>query len=221
VSRLRHGYTNRTRRLTAGVVEKRYDGADAGDRSRCEYRCLTSLSDRLPVPQVIGWDASSSVLTLVEMPGTHGQDMLETGRGREVLRLLGSLLRDLQEIDPASVPALPGRGAVIVHGDFGPQNVLIDDGRIRALLDWEFAHVGRSIEDLAWAEWIVRMHHPRNTDDLPELFRAAPLVPRWNDRHEAMVTRCRELLRTAERAGSPDGISLWQQQLRLTEGWTE
>jgi aminoglycoside phosphotransferase (APT) family kinase protein len=151
VSRLRHGYTNRTRRLTAGVVEKRYDGADAGDRSRREYRCLTSLSERLPVPQVIGWDASVPVLTLVEMPGTHGQDMIETGRGREVLRLLGSLLRELQEIDPASVPGLRGRGDVIVHGDFGPQNVLIEDGRISALLDWEFTHVGCSIEDLAWA----------------------------------------------------------------------
>lgn len=221
MSRLRHGYTNRTCRLTAGAVEKRYDGADAGDRSRCEYRCLTSLSDRLPVPQVIGWDASASVLTLVEMPGTHGQDMIETGHGREVLRLLGALLREVQEIDPASVPGLPGRGDVIVHGDFGPQNVLIEDGRISALLDWEFAHVGRSVEDLAWAEWILRMHHPRHVDDLPELFQAAQLAPRWRGRQEAMVTRCRELLRTAEQADSPDGISLWHQRLRITEGWTE
>ena len=221
MSRLRHGYTNRTHRLTAGVVEKSYDGADAGDRSRCEYRCLTTLSDRLPVPQVIRRDTSVSALTLVEMPGTHGQDMIETGRGPEVLRLLGSLLRELQEIDPASVPGLPGRGEVIVHGDFGPQNVLIDDGHISALLDWEFAHVGRSIEDLAWAEWILRMHHPRHADDLPELFQAAQLLPRWRDRQEAMVTRCCELLRTAEQAGSADGISLWRQRLRITEGWTE
>ncbi|MGH8978448.1 MAG: phosphotransferase [Acidimicrobiia bacterium] len=219
--RLRHGYTNRTRRRTAGVVEKTYDGADAGARSRREYRCLTSLADRLPVPRVIEWDASASVLTLVEMPGTHGQDMIEAGRGREVLQLLGSLLRELQELDPASVSGLPGEGDVIVHGDFGPQNVLIGDGRISALLDWEFAHVGRAIEDLAWAEWIVRMHHPRHSDELPELFGAAPLVPDWRDRHAAMVTRCRELLRNAERAGSPDGIALWQQRLRLTAQWTE
>lgn len=221
MSRLRHGYTNRTRRLTAGVVEKRYDGADAGDRSRREYRCLTSLSERLPVPQVIGWDASVPVLTLVEMPGTHGQDMIETGRGREVLRLLGSLLRELQEIDPAWVPGLRGRGDVVVHGDFGPQNVLIEDGRIGALLDWEFTHVGRTIEDLAWAEWILRLHHPRHADDLPELFQAAGLAPRWRVRQEAMVTRCRELLRRSEHSGSPDGISLWHQRLRVTEGWTE
>lgn len=221
MSRLRHGYTNRTRRLPAGVVEKRYDGADARDRSRREYRCLTSLSERLPVPPVIGWDASVPVLMLVETPGTHGQDMIETGGGREVLRLLGCLLRELREIAPASVPGLPGRGDVIVHGDFGPQNVLIEDGRISALLDWEFAHVGRPIEDLAWAEWILRMHHPRHADDLPELFQAAELAPRWRGRQEAMVTRCRELLRASEQAGSPGGISLWHQRLRITEGWTE
>ena len=159
-------------------------------------------------------------VTLVEVPGAHGQDMIEAGHGREVLQLLGSLLRELQEIDTASVPGLPGQGDVVVHGDFGPQNVLVDDRRISALVDWEFAHIGRPVEDLAWAEWIVRMHHPRHTDDLPELFGAAQHAPGWTSRQDAMVTRCRALLRTAERAGSPDGISLWHQRLRITEGWT-
>ena len=221
MSRLPHGYTNRTRRPARGMVEKSYDGADARDRLRCEYRCLTGLAGRLPVADVIGWDAPASALRLAEVPGRHGQDMIETGHGREVLRLLGGLLRNLQALDPASVPGLPGRGDVIVHGDFGPQNVLIEDGRISALLDWEFAHAGRPIEDLAWAEWILRTHHPRHADDLPELFEAARLAPPWPDRQDAMVARCRELLRHAEQARSPDGISLWRERLRTTEGWTE
>ena len=40
---------------------------------------------------------------------------------------------------------------MIVHGDFGPQNVLIAGDNISALLDWEFAHAGQPVEDLAWA----------------------------------------------------------------------
>jgi aminoglycoside phosphotransferase (APT) family kinase protein len=38
----------------------------------------------------------------------------------------------------------------IVHGDAGPGNFLFEDGRVTALLDWELAHFGDPIEDLAW-----------------------------------------------------------------------
>lgn len=35
--------------------------------------------------------------------------------------------------------------------DFGPQNVLLDPGTfaVTAVVDWEFAHVGDPVEDLA------------------------------------------------------------------------
>lgn len=38
---------------------------------------------------------------------------------------------------------------VIVHGDIGPGNFLIDEGRVRALIDWEMVRVGHPLEDLA------------------------------------------------------------------------
>jgi aminoglycoside phosphotransferase (APT) family kinase protein len=41
--------------------------------------------------------------------------------------------------------------AAVVHGDFRPGNVLYDGERITALLDWEMAHLGDPVEDLAWA----------------------------------------------------------------------
>ncbi|MDB5971514.1 MAG: hypothetical protein JWQ90_3964 [Hydrocarboniphaga sp.] len=43
----------------------------------------------------------------------------------------------------------------LVHGDFGFHNLLIADGRIQALLDWEFVHVGDAAEDLAYARPFV------------------------------------------------------------------
>jgi aminoglycoside phosphotransferase (APT) family kinase protein len=46
-------------------------------------------------------------------------------------------------------PAPPER-TVVVHGDFRPANVLVEDGRVTALLDWEFAHLGDPAEDLGW-----------------------------------------------------------------------
>jgi aminoglycoside phosphotransferase (APT) family kinase protein len=39
----------------------------------------------------------------------------------------------------------------IVHGDLRFGNLLYEDGRITALLDWEMVHLGDPIEDLAWA----------------------------------------------------------------------
>jgi len=43
----------------------------------------------------------------------------------------------------------------LVHGDYGLHNLLVEDGRITAVLDWEFAHVGDPREDLAYARPFV------------------------------------------------------------------
>ena len=53
-------------------------------------------------------------------------------------------LRGLAE----SVP--PSPRPVLCHGDAGPGNFLHEAGRVTALLDWEFAHVGDPHDDLAW-----------------------------------------------------------------------
>jgi aminoglycoside phosphotransferase (APT) family kinase protein len=45
--------------------------------------------------------------------------------------------------DPGSV--------VVVHGDSGPYNFLVDADRLTAVLDWEFAHLGDPAEDLGIA----------------------------------------------------------------------
>ncbi len=54
-------------------------------------------------------------------------------------------LRQLAETAPG-----PPERAVLVHGDLGPGNVLHDSRRVTGLCDWELAHVGDPMEDLAW-----------------------------------------------------------------------
>jgi aminoglycoside phosphotransferase (APT) family kinase protein len=39
----------------------------------------------------------------------------------------------------------------VVHGDAGPYNLLVENDRLEAVLDWEFAHVGDPAEDLGIA----------------------------------------------------------------------
>jgi len=43
-----------------------------------------------------------------------------------------------------------GHSPCIVHGDFRLGNLLLDQQGLRAILDWELAHVGDPYEDLAW-----------------------------------------------------------------------
>lgn len=47
------------------------------------------------------------------------------------------------------IPPPPPR-ICLIHGDFRPANVLVDNGRVSALLDWELAHLGDPHDDLGW-----------------------------------------------------------------------
>jgi aminoglycoside phosphotransferase (APT) family kinase protein len=48
-----------------------------------------------------------------------------------------------------NVPDFAGRPCLL-HGDIGLHNMLLEDGRLNALFDWEFAHIGDPAEDLAY-----------------------------------------------------------------------
>jgi aminoglycoside phosphotransferase (APT) family kinase protein len=44
---------------------------------------------------------------------------------------------------------------VLVHADARPDNMLIENGKVAALLDWEFTHVGDPAEDLEYTRLFV------------------------------------------------------------------
>jgi aminoglycoside phosphotransferase (APT) family kinase protein len=48
-------------------------------------------------------------------------------------------------------PPPPAQKLAVVHADYRTGNFLVDtDGKIHAILDWEMAHLGDPLEDLAW-----------------------------------------------------------------------
>jgi Phosphotransferase enzyme family len=221
---LRHSYTNRT--LGDGrTVVKLYQGVGARARSRRERAVLAALQGRLPVPAV--QSARDQSLTMAFRPGVHGQELLDAGRGGDVLRACGAMLASIQRIDlgevAAALPGAAGRGRVLVHGDYGPNNVLLDPATaaITAVLDWEWAHAGDPAEDLAWCEWIVRMHHPGQVSLLAQFFGAyGGQIPPWPARQTIMTGRCRSLLDLCHRQdpGGP-AEALWARRLAVTEAW--
>jgi aminoglycoside phosphotransferase (APT) family kinase protein len=48
-----------------------------------------------------------------------------------------------------NIPDQDDKPAVIVHGDIGSGNFLFHDGAVTGLVDWELAHVGHPLEDIA------------------------------------------------------------------------
>jgi hypothetical protein len=222
VEPLPHGYTNQTRRY-GNDIEKRYEGVDRFDRAHREFASLSGLVGHYPVPEVVQFDASGPVLIVTEIVGRHGQEAINEGRGAAVLRLIGSSLAELQRLDPSLIPALAGCGDVIVHGDFGPQNILcsLDLKRVAGVVDWEMAHVGSPVEDLAWAEWIIRTHHPDARDDLAELIAGSGLFISWSDRQSSMVRQCRHYISYCEVSGLEAAAVEWRRRLGATERWCE
>jgi aminoglycoside phosphotransferase len=218
-----HGYTNHTTG-DGQVVIKAYQGPDAGRRCAREATVLSALARQLPVPPVLGNTRMS--LRLGFMPGVHGQELLGAGLAGRVLGACGHMLRRIHAIDPAQ--AL-GRdhdepGSVLVHGDYGPNNLLLDAAaeQVVAVVDWEWAHAGERVEDLAWWEWIVRMHHPEHVSTLSSLFDSYGWRPAWAARQQAMNAQNRALLALCERQQpGGDGARLWRHRLRVTEAWTE
>jgi aminoglycoside phosphotransferase (APT) family kinase protein len=100
-----------------------------------------------------------------------GAPKAETAAGEQIALWEAQFLRHRMEPHPAIVDAfawlkahVPAAERVaIVHGDFRLGNFLYEGERITALLDWEMAHLGDPVEDIAWAYrslWTPEMHLP-------------------------------------------------------------
>ena len=65
-----------------------------------------------------------------------------TRTARPVFELALQWLKRHRPPDPARLS--------LVHGDFRNGNLVVDEGGLRAVLDWEMAHLGDPMEDLGW-----------------------------------------------------------------------
>jgi aminoglycoside phosphotransferase (APT) family kinase protein len=87
--------------------------------------------------------------SLPPLPTRSARDSLESMRG--IYQRLGTQLpvfelamQWLEDHLPAPV------GAALVHGDFRLGNLIVGRDGIRAVLDWEMAHIGDPAEDFGW-----------------------------------------------------------------------
>ena len=131
--------------------------------------------------------------------------MLDGGYSHDVMLAASDTLARLQR----------ALGAALMHGDYGPHNLLLDSNACEVVLvaDWEFAELlGRPIPDLAWAEWVVRMHHPEQVQSIEALFAGYGHRPPSQELLAAMVERCSAFAARAQLRGDPSARRLWEQR---------
>jgi aminoglycoside phosphotransferase (APT) family kinase protein len=55
----------------------------------------------------------------------------------------------------ANIPPDPGFAPTLVHGDYGFHNLIVHEGAVTAILDWEFSHAGDPAEDVNYCRQFV------------------------------------------------------------------
>lgn len=90
-----------------------------------------------------------------------------------------AILRDNFSWLKANIPDDLG-SAVLVHGDAGLQNLMIENGSATALIDWELAHFGHPAEDLNYARMWVEAALP--WDEFLNIYQTAGGRP-YNPKH--------------------------------------
>lgn len=189
------------------LVEKRLLDPRRHDTEALALRWL--VGSALPVPALVEVTPGSILMT--RMLGERLDEVHPDVR-LDGLRASAALLRQLHEIEPPpGLPAAPDDAGIIrryrdaggpplrlvippatppvfCHGDWGDGNLLGADGGIAAVLDWERAHLGDPVRELAGAAWGAARKDPRSFDAIAEGYGADPDALRaWVPIHAASL----------------------------------
>jgi len=70
---------------------------------------------------------------------------------------IDALARLELELLERNLPAYDGEPSLI-QGDTGPGNLMYASGKVTAIVDWELAHLGDPMDDIAWLSWRTTQH---------------------------------------------------------------
>ena len=150
-------------------------------------------------PRTLAADASGWLDQIADGIGVGNAETI-----RRTIAEVGRLFRD--------------RPAVLAHGDFAPVNVLVADGEITGLLDFESTRLADPLFDVAWWAWVVGFHHQADlARSLPSFLEGVAV--QWDARLNERI-RALQLLRLLELATlSPEeGQATWIARLDETLG---
>ena len=120
---------------------------------------LAWLHGRWPVPEAIGLfhEMGDDWLVTREVRGVPLHDRSVGWEPAHVARVLGEILRGLHATAADDCPfGLRKPGHVLIHGDFALPNVLVEEGKLSALVDVGRSGLGNPETDLAAGLWSLQ-----------------------------------------------------------------
>ena len=124
-----------------------------------EHDRLVWLQERWPVPHVLGFfhEAGDDWLLTRAVPGVPMYDPALGWDPGRVARTLGEILRGLHETEGKGCPfGVKKPGHVLIHGDYCLPNVLVEEGRLSAIVDVGGAGLDSPEVDLAAGVWTLQ-----------------------------------------------------------------
>lgn len=118
----------------ARKIQRDHDYASARPRLAADFGRALAKIHALDPAQVDGLEATDQLTYYTEVLGSLGQP-------HPVLELVHNWLVDTR---PTSMRTS------VVHGDFRLGNIIVGPDGLRAVIDWELAHLGDPMEDLGW-----------------------------------------------------------------------
>ncbi len=146
---------------------------------RDERDRLAWLKGRWPVPELIGLyhDFGDDWLLTQAVRGVPLNDRSIDWEPSRMGARFGEILRELHRVDAAGCPfGVAGPGHVLVHGDYCLPNVLVEDGRLSALVDVGKAGLGDPAIDLAAGLWTLQYNYgPGHAREFLDAYGAPPM----------------------------------------------
>lgn len=111
-------------------------GSALGQIHRHRYDRIGFLNERLEIAEELAPADTWYDLFL----NRHARKRLGGDVAEQIERVVQDNKAELHEMD---------RAAALTHGDFRPTNLIIQQGRVSSIIDWEFAMAGHPIADIA------------------------------------------------------------------------
>jgi len=167
---------------------------DSG-RLETEYLMLKWINQRVPTPEPLYYskDGSTEYLVNTEITGTPTYQV-DASKRENAVKILALTLKQVHSLDVAGCPVLhsvdtwikslkekgidvsplgdwrPVEKFEFTHGDYCLPNIIVRDGVLSGVIDWDYAGLADPYVDLVSCIWSIRYNYGEEADKLIPFF---------------------------------------------------